>query len=338
MKKIFYLSILILLIAGCANNKSDIKENIKTTTKENAIKPDKYDKLDYDIFDMSRSLATKYYKYPDKRIIKLYIAPLSSNFESMPNINSYIKAELDKYFTKKNQFVITNPIEGSPDLLIQGHIDNIDKNNFILKLKGIDSKTGKTAYNKNSIYNRNDFKSEKYQNFVTSQKKNALEASSIGTTRLQVGYISSGESYKEDDKYYQYTVNNLFFSQTILFKKDTGHSGFYPGNIKITIDNVLLKKSLNNILYDDFISPGRHEIVASFSETTWDAYNQTQIRGKVISKRFFVDVKRNDFVRVDLLCVYDGTKSDIIVKANKKKEVLCGGKVAETLVPIQIFQ
>lgn len=338
MKKLFYLSIFILLIAACSNQTNNVKETIKTTTKENGVKSDKYDKLGHDILDMSRCLATKYYSYPDKRIIKLYISPISSNFESMPNISFYIKNELDNFFTKKNQFVITNPIEGSPDILIQGHIDNIDENNFILKLKGIDSKTGETAYNKNTIYNRKDFKSEKYKTFVTNQKNKILEASSIEKTRLQVGYISSGESYKEDDKYYQYTVRNYSYSQTILFKKDTGHSGFYPGNIQITIDNVLLKKSLNNILYDDLISPGRHEIVASFAETTWDAYNQTQIRGKVVSKRFFVDVKRNDFVRVDLLCVYDGTNSDIIVKANKKKEVLCGGKIAETLVPIQIFQ
>jgi len=338
LKKIFYFSIFILLLAACANKTSNIRESSKTTTKENVVKSNNYDKLNYDIIDMSRSLATKYYSYPDKILIKLYFAPISSNFEEIPNINSYIKNELENYFTKKNQFVITNPIEGSPDILIQGHIDDIDKNNFILKLSGIDSKTGVVVYNKNTIYNKNDFNSDKYRMFVNDQKNKSIETASIGKTRLQVGYISSGESYKADDKYYQYTVNNLFFSQTVLFKKNTGHSGFYPGNIQITIDNILLKKSLNNILYDDFIMPGRHEIVASFSETTWDAYNQTQIRGKVVSKKFFVDVKKNDLVRVDLLCIYDGSESDIIVKANKKKEVLSGGKIAETLVPIQIFK
>ena len=337
MKNIFFVFLFILLIAGCVSKTNSIGNDVVYTANLKNEKAD-IDKLETDIMNLSRSLATRFYDYKNKPIIKVYIAPISSNFDKVQEVGSYIDSQLKKYFNKKSQYKILNPIEGKVDVFIQGHIEKIDNNNFSLNLKCVDPKNGKSVYTKNTIYNEKDILTENYNDFISTIVTIAKKSQSIGQTRLQVGYISSGESYKEDDKYYLYTVRNLFSSETMLLKKDTGNSGFYPGNIQITIDGILIGNSLSNILYDEFIYPGRHEVVVSFSETVWDAYNQNQIRGKVVSKKVFIDISKNDFIRVDILCAYDGTNSNIIVKADKRKEVLSGGRITENLVPIQIFQ
>ncbi len=161
----------------------------------------------------------------------------------------------------------------------------------------------------------------------------------IGSTFLTIITENIGSTYKEKDKYFIHRERHwLGFVDEYIYKYDTGHSGYYPMQQMCFINGVQRRINKDGEFYKGHIMPGAYEIVTSFTEGKWDAYNHRQLSGAKHTKRFYINISKNDNIELMIFYIYNGLDSGIEVKAARKKERIERGVIGTVYETIEVIQ
>lgn len=331
-KNLCYLILFFSFVTLFACGKLNFNHNEQEKYSANISQVEQRDAIEEVTIELMNFIANKYYDFKKKRIIKVYLNKISSNYDYQL-FSKYFYDCIAENFKQATQFELVSSADPNLDSIIDIHIIGNHNENMQILLNVLEPQNNTIIYSKNNIYSRNDFNSEKYSKYKNSIKREK------GHTHLKVKAINIGSSYKEEDKYYLHTKYNILgeISSQSITKYDTGSSGYYPAEQECIINGKAFNINVDEIFYENNISPGLIEFIATFRGAKWDAYNRQQNLEKKYRKKFFIKVNKNDRIGVDIFFVYNGVEQDIKVKASRVKEVEKAGSIGECYEIIEVF-
>lgn len=322
-----YFSIITLFSCTALNNVNHITSNNVTNRVEQK------DAIEEIAFKLKSFIANKYYDFDKKRIISVFLKRVSSNYYEEPLFSGYIYDCIAKKLKEAAQFALVSSTNPHLDSIIDIHVIKDEHGNIRMLLNVIVPKDNTVIYTNISSYNKDDFDLKNYLTY----KKNEPQKSEKESAYLTIKAINIGSSYKEEDKYYLHTRYMGGIIDQYISKEDTGSSGYYPAEQKCIINGKIFIMDTNTIFYKNNISPGKIELIASFRGGRWDAYNKQQTLRSNYSKKFYVNIKRNDNIIIDIFFIYHGNEKNIKVKAKRIKQFEKNKSIEEHYEIIDVF-
>ena len=288
----------IFILTSC-NTSSGVGQNL---SEKHASQTEHLDPIEDILFQLKSFVANKYYNYENKKIIKIFLKEISSNYREEPLFSRYLYDMISKDINDSVQFEIVPAINSQVDAVIDIHVIKDEAEFLKLLLNVVEPKDDVVIYSNIISHQYSEFDLSQFCAYKTNYAKKSVKKSKLKDTCLTVKAINIGDAYKESDKYYLHTHYSVFggIRYRYLSKKDTGFSGFYAAEQQCVINGKVFNMNSNQCFYNDKITPGRVELIASFKAGRWDAYNKQQILSEGAKKKFYLNIKPNDHVTVDV--------------------------------------
>lgn len=292
-------------------------------------------------FSIIRHVASNYYSYPDKRKIDVKIDRCVSNISS-PSLLRYFRAGIEEKLENANQISLKKDTSSGLDAKIEIDIFLQQPDMISVSLGILDAKTSLRIHAEQQQFTLGDI--EKFAEINNINEIKGLDRDQ--PREVQNAFITIkaeylGDTYKEDDRYFTRTTRDAYgrIVQRWVTKYDTGYSGYYPLDAKVEFGGKEYVPDHNYIMFEGHISPGRLSFIASFRGGKWDniARQQSAITGKY-QKRFMVDVKEGDRLRIDIAYGFNGDDKGIIVGVSRVRTFYREGRIQEQLELIQVFR
>jgi hypothetical protein len=347
MSKLFGVFVILLSIVfiSCVQNDLVKKQNIQhqnqisneTNTDSIQNKSDSISILCQKLVDF---IILQYFKSPDYRDVNVHLKEINNNLTDRPGLSGFLYAEISEWLSKKHYCTRISPPDAKAlNCIIEMHlIDNrlVNPNSPVSILGNVlNAVDGNLIFSEKINLGLNELK------IIENSSKYKLASKPVrdknNSADLIIKAINIGSSYKADDKYYLERTYGFFGIYDTIWKKETGASGYYPAAQKCTINGKQFDMDRNNIFFNGEISSGNIEIVTAFRKGFWDAYNNHQKIGDKFQKRFYLNVKKAENVRVDIIFIYRGYEPAIEVKAYRVKEIKQGNNIETVNEIIDVF-
>ena len=312
MKKIILCSILcgcIIQFFSCTASKTLQKDTIDNDIKNKA--EEKIEILPQICNELQLAVAKQFYDFDKKRIMKVHICKVSSNYFDEPYLSDYLYGYIKSGFEQLHQFIVTSSDDPALDCIIDVHVIKGYHGDFEILSNVIDaSNTIICSIKKECRLDSSDF-----QEYLATKGDHRIK--DVKKAHLLVKAINKGSTYQEKDNYYRHRYR---YGSYYRYSRESLYSGYYPAEQKCIINGKTYTIKEEDIFYNDIISSGSIEIIASCRAGSWDAIKSKQQIGKKISKKFYMDINKNDDISVNIIFIFDGDHHDIKVEAHKKKQ------------------
>ena len=348
MKKlIIVVSTLFALVwcSGCVQNQQVARsESQDEVVQAQVLFRDNARETEPPVFDLFcerliGALSKLYYRYPDHREVRVHVKAVEGAIDKEPALNGYLGAMIAERFDSDAHCVKAYPADHAGlDCLLDAKLIDLrklkGKKPFAVTANLIDARNGSIVFSEKMDFSFDDFDAGDYrgyaQRFVADRKQGS---------HLTVKAINIGSSYKAQDRYYLRTIyGGLRFRAIGLVKKDMGLSGYYPAEQSCLINGRRFTPDTDSCFFKGHMASGTIELIASFRTGFWDGYKGQQRLGEEHSKKFYVELGKDDSVNVDVIYVYQGKDPRIDVKAYRIKEIKSGGKVERVNEIINVLQ
>jgi len=331
--RIFLIFFIGFVVFACASihKASEPKEEI---TK--AIDP-----VDEIGFTIIRHVASNYYSYPDKRKINIKIDRCVSNVSSTLLLG-YFRNGIEEKLENANQIILKKHDSSALDAKIEIDIFLKEPDIILVSLGIIDAKTSIRIHTEQQQFFLGDIENfSKINNINEILEFDRRQPEQPENAFVTVKAEFLGTTFKEKDRYFVNTRYNVYgdIVERWVSKYDTGYSGYYPVDMKVDFGGKEYVPDHNYIMFEGPVSPGRFSFIASFRGGRWDniTRQQSAITGEY-QKRFMVDIKEGDRLRIDIAYGFSGSEQAIIVKVSRVKTVYREGKMHEQLEIIEVFR
>lgn len=313
MKKIILYSILcgcIIQFFSCTASKTLQKDTIDNDIKNKA--EEKIEILPKICNELQLVVANQFYNFDKKRTIRVHICKVSSNYFDEPYLSDYCYGHIKSAFEQRHQFIVTSSGDPALDCIIDVHVIKGYHGDFEILSNVIDANNNTIIYStkKECILDSSDF-----QEYLATKGDHRIKE--VKKAHLSVRAINKGSTYQEKDNYYRHRYR---YGSYYRYSRKALYSGYYPAEQKCVINGKTYTINAEDIFYNDIISSGSIEIIASCRAGSWDAIKSKQQIGKKISKKFYLDINKNDDISVNIIFIFDGDQHDIKVEAFKKKQ------------------
>ena len=308
MKKIILCSILcgcIIQFFSCTASKTLQKDTIDKAEE-------KIETLPQICNELQLAVAKQFYDFDKKRTIRVHICKITSNYFDEPYLSDYLYGYIKSGFEQRHQFIVTSSGDPALDCSIDVHVIKGCHDDFEILSNVIDANNNTIIYStkKECVLDGSDF-----QEYLATKGDHRIKE--VKKAHLLVRAINKGSSYQEKDNYYRHRYR---YGSYYKYSREALYSGYYPAEQKCIINGKTYTIKEEDIFYNDIILPGSAEIIASCRAGSWDAIKSKQQIGKKISKRFYLDINKNDDISVNIIFIFDGDQHDIKVEAFKKKQ------------------
>jgi len=248
----------------------------------------------------------------------------------------YIYDHIIDYIKQQYQFMVVSLEDKSLDCIIDMHLikSHPENENIEILSNIIEPKNNTIIYSVKNDYKLSDLIFQRYLAYKRIYKPTNITEESAS---LLVKAVNINDSFKEDDELVLYNRYSYGLTESFLLKYEYGRSSFYPAEQTCIIGGKPFKMNANKILYNNKIPYGTVEIIASFREGTWDAKKRRQYLGKRHSKKFYIDINKNDDIKVTVFFICKSDKKDIMVKAFKEIEIRRDKEIETHYEVIDVF-
>lgn len=296
------------------------------------------------IEDVSTSLiyliASEYYNYESNPLVHIHFQTKSTD-KSVDNLfMSYIYNSIKKQFSKAGQISVVKKPDAPKDCSL---IMDITKDDVeMIHIKATIYRADHTPLlEKDYSYKKDNFELDKfdqfkikYTAFQKEQKEQADRIKKHGNTRLKVlghtmGKILEARQRRDKCRFIEiYRISDHQYAGP--------RNSYFPTGLTCRINGKDYEPAMDKTIFDGHIVPGRIEFKAWFIEGFWDAYNCVEKLGEKHSKTFFVDIKRDDNIKIDILYIYDDRRATFAIRALKEITVVKNGKKIKKFKEIKV--
>ena len=292
------------------------------------------------------NVASKYYQYPDKRIINIKIDRFVCNYDSEPLFQKYLYDEIYQKLKAATQLKIFEENDSKLDAKIEVDIIYEKPDTIKAILNVIDAKTLFKVYVEQKTYKLNDFDLAQFNNYKASHNgtgsysgtntytgtgasantgsgRNFNKPSGGGTAFLNVqACYKGGLSYKEVDRYYLITRYNFFGNivDRYITRYDTGNTSYFVSQMKCQINGKDYDYDEDYFFFNGQVPPGRYDFKVSFEATKHDAYRGRDEVLEKIKRTFSINIEPNDNVQINILSFFDGKTASLNADVYKLKQ------------------
>lgn len=312
MKKIILCLILcscIIHFFSCVASKTLQKDTIDNDIKNKAEK--KIEILPQICNELQLAVAKQFYDFDKKRTMRVHICKVSSNYFDEPYLSDYLYGYIKSGFEQLHQFIVTSSGDPALDCIIDVHVIKGYHGDFEILSNVIDANNTIIC----SIKKECTLDSSDFQEYLANKGDHRIKE--VKKAHLLVKAINKGSTYQEKDNYYRHTYR---YGSYYKYSRESLYSGYYPAEQKCIINGKTYPMKEEDVFYNDIISSGSAEIIASCRAGSWDAIKSKQQIGKKISKKFYLNINKNDDISVNIIFIFDGDRHDIKVEAFKKKQ------------------
>lgn len=297
------------------------------------------------IFQVEKAIASKYYDYKKRRIIRVYLNDFTSTLQDNGLLKDYFFDGVSASLQQGNQFVLGDFDEVGVDCLLGMSFQNLGKQFVKIDAEIMDGRTGRTVANVSETYPLTAFSEPAFAEFKESHALDRQTARAMGNTRLVVRVDSSGKSVDEYEVYtstYTSTTNSVgqigsaydnsddyssnrdtdYNNQTnhtgqYQYKEKVGRSSIYPTDIEVFINNRPFQPNSEGIAFDQLVKPGSFKVTVKFRKAFWDGVRRNEVKGRSFSKSFQLDLQKDEKARFDIAIKLNG--DDAQIAAVKRK-------------------
>ena len=297
------------------------------------------------IFQVEKAIASKYYDYKKRRIIRVYLNDFTSTLQDNGLLKDYFFEGVSASLEQGNQFVLGDFDEVGVDCLLGMSFQNLGKKFVKIDADIMDGKTGREVATVSETYPLTAFNEPAFVAFRENHVLDRQAALKMGKTRLVVRVDSSGKSVDEYEVYtstYSSTTNSVgqvgsaydnsedyssnrntdYNSQTnhtgqYQYKEKVGRSSIYPTDIEVFINNRPFSPNSEVIAFDQLVQPGPYKVTVKFRKAFWDGVRKNEVKGRSFTKSFQLEMQKDEKARFDIAIKLAG--DDAKIAAVKRK-------------------
>ncbi len=311
----------------------------------NAAAEEKKSNRDEVIFTLEKAIATKYYDFKKRRIIRVYLNDFTSTVDDNGLLKDFFYDGVATSLEDGNQFVIGDFGKVGVDCLVGMSLHSLGKKFIKIDAEVMDGQSGQVVATVSKTYPKASFYDQQFADFRTDYELRVQQAQQIGQTRLVVFVDSSGNSMDEFNvrtstysgssgttaQYGgQYENSNDYsssgtgdyksksnYQSTYESKEKIGRSSVYPTDIAIYINNRPYQPNSEGIAFDQLVEPGSYQVIVKFRKAFWDGVRKNEVKGRSFTRKFRVDMAKDDYTRFDIGIKLMGDDAKVVGKARQ---------------------
>ena len=297
------------------------------------------------IFTLEKAIASKYYDFKKRRVIRVYLNDFTSSVDDNGLLKDYFYDGISTSLEEANQFVLGDFDQIGVDCLVGMSLQSLGKKFIKIDAEVMDGQSGQVVATVSKTYPKATFYDQQFADFRADHELRMEQARQIGQTRLVVFVDSSGNSmdefdvststysssygrtakydgqYEDSDNYsasgtgdYQSKSN---YQSTYEHKEKIGRSSVYPTDIMIYINNRPYQPNSEGIAFDQLVEPGSYQVIVKFRKAFWDGVRKNEVKGRSFTRKFRVDMTKDDYTRFDIGIQLKGDDAKVVGKARQ---------------------
>jgi len=244
-----------------------------------------------------------------------------------------------------NQYVIGDFDQIGVDCLVSMSLQSLGKKFIKIDAEVMDGQSGEVVVTISKTYPKASFYDQQFADYRADHELQIQQAQQIGQTRLVVFVDSSGNSMDEFEVYtstytgssgtnaqyggqyedsedYSATGNSDYqsrsnYQSTYESKQKIGLSSIYPTDIMVYVNNRPFQPNSEGIAFDQLIEPGSYQVIVKFRKAFWDGVRKNEVKGRSFTRKFRVDVAKDDHTRFDIGIKLMGDDAKVVGKARQ---------------------
>ena len=340
------LALLCLLLTACAGSQGSVPAK-QSQTKQKFEQTAALSAADELFLAIKKAIANHYYVNKDIKKTRVYVNEFSSSLDDDGLLKNYIHRHVLQHIETANQLTLGDFLNTGADCILSLNIENLGRRLVKVSVDVKDYRSGKTIAQYSNAYPKDSFYNEDFDKFKTTYINELKKKQLSGNTRLVVAleilskssgsrrvkeigisgssrgsYSGSYGSGSFDSK------SNSNFDAKITSQVKTIKDFIYPTEVVFIINGRPYVPDGEGIVFDNYITPGKHTIKLTFRSATWNGSNATEIKGKRHEKFFSIELKKDRATLFDVALELSGKNAryevalkDVTVDENNKGSI-----------------